>query len=115
MGNAELYGYYAWTYCLIKGSYNSKVIYEYIKKIQSRDLNSYKDCLKLLHGSRGRQRKSIYGIKGPTNLSAYVDILQDVLYDNMHLCCEGYINRFLNLITNSTNHNESYYIGKILA
>ena len=33
-----------------------------------------------------------------TLLSRNLDILQDVVYDYMHLCCEGYIMGFLKLI-----------------
>ena len=29
----------------------------------------------------------------------------------MHLCCEGYIKRFLNCILNSQNKSEDYYIA----
>jgi hypothetical protein len=43
---------------------------------------------------------NIKGIKGPTVLSNNLEILQDVVYDFMHLCFEEYIRRFLKLILN---------------
>ena len=60
---------------------------------------------------------NINGIKGPTSLSQNLDILQDVVYDYMHLCCEGYIKRFLKLILQPPNKKRAinvhldYYIG----
>lgn len=76
-----------------------------------RDKDSYDQCLATLALSNQSRQRNILGIKGPTVLSQSINILEDVLYDYMHLCCEGYLNRFLNLITNSSSHRESYYIG----
>jgi hypothetical protein len=103
-------GYFACTNCLTKGFYNTKVIYKYTSQLYMRDKQSYKECLSAIEDSRGRKSGSKLGIKGPTCLSASINILEDVLYDYMHLCCEGYICRFLNLIVNSSNHRESFYI-----
>jgi hypothetical protein len=107
-------GYFACTNCLTKGSYDSKVIFKYKRDIEPRSAASYEECLELLNGSRIKKNASVLGIKGPTRLSSCINILNDVLYDYMHLCCEGYIKRFLNLIVNSTSHKESFYIGKKL-
>ncbi len=57
------------------------------------------------------------GIKGSTVLTENLDILQDVVYDYMHLCCEGYVKRFIKLILTSPNKKRilkvktDYYIG----
>ena len=64
---------------------------------------------------------NIKGIKGPTVLSNNLEILQDVVYDYMHLCCEGYIKRFLKLILNPPvkknliNISSEYCIGKYIS
>lgn len=107
-------GYFACTYCLIKGDYESKVIYKYTSQLTPRDKQSYNASLKnVISSHKTNKNRSVNGIKGSTRLSEYINILTDVLYDYMHLCCEGYIKRFLNLITNSKSHKESYYIGNL--
>jgi hypothetical protein len=40
-----------------------------------------------------------------------MNIFKDVAYDFMHLCCEGYVKRFLHCILDSKNKAEEYYIG----
>jgi hypothetical protein len=102
-------GYFACTYCLVKGDYISKVIYKFTPHLRPRDELSYNACLNNVITSHGSNKNR--SVKGPTRLSEYINILKDVLYDYMHFCCEGYVNRFLNLITNSKAHKESYYIG----
>lgn len=108
-------GYSACTHCLVKGNYESKVIYKYTPHLKPRDELSYNACLNnLIPLNRSKRNRSVNGVKGPTRLSQSINILKDVLYDYMHLCCEGYVNRFLNLITNSKVHKEPYYIGNVL-
>jgi hypothetical protein len=51
------------------------------------------------------------GIKGETFLSEHLNIFKDVAYDFMHLCCEGYVKRFLHCLLDSNNKKEPYYIG----
>ena len=55
------------------------------------------------------------GIKGETFLSEHLNIFKDVAYDFIHLCCEGYVKRFLHCLLDSNNKKEAYYIGGNLA
>ena len=77
------------------------------KKIENSSIFKQTDC-------------NIRGIKGPTALSNNLDILKDVAYDYMHLCCEGYIKRFIKLIFTPPNKKRilkiepDYYIGRVI-
>jgi hypothetical protein len=53
----------------------------------------------------------LIGIKGETLLSQHLNIFKDVAYDFMHLCCEGYVKRFLHCLLDSKNNKEQYYIA----
>jgi hypothetical protein len=120
-------GYNACINCEVKGEYGfNKIYYPFVKNLPYRDKNKYRLCLDQVseNGSFSRiNQKSeinIKGIKGPTVLSEHLDILQDVVYDYMHLCCEGYIKRFLKLIfnppvkKNTINISTEYCIGKYI-
>lgn len=104
-------GYYGCNNCFIKGEYSTKVYFPFVKQFIKRDQKTYQEWIKLTLSDDCKNR-IIYGIKGPTQLSKYIDVLKDVLYDFMHLYCEGYLKRYLLLLTNTSNHNEEYYLGK---
>jgi hypothetical protein len=117
-------GYYACINCEVKGEYGlKKVYYPYLNTLPLRDRNKYKLCLKEISNKKTSQinRKgevNFKGIKGPTVLSEQLDVVHDVVYDYMHLCCEGYIKRFLKLILNAPVNKKNlgvstdYYIGR---
>jgi hypothetical protein len=100
-------GYYACINCTVKGEYGSnKIFYPFVKNLKLRDQNQnrffYDQVSEKESTSRIYQKGeiNIKGIQGPTVLSNKLEILQDVIYNYMHLCCEEYIRRFLKLILN---------------
>jgi hypothetical protein len=103
-------GYFCCISCFINGDYSTKVFFPFCKTFVKRDQRTYRECLKLVSTTH-KKNNFVYGIKGRTELSNYIDVLQDSLYDFMHLCCEGYVKRFLTLITQSSNHRCEYYLG----
>jgi hypothetical protein len=120
-------GYFACINCDIEGIYDfNKVCYPFKKNLVLRDSNNYKMCLKEIN--KKIENSSIFkqtdcnirGIKGPTALSNNLDILKDVAFDYMHLCCEGYIKRFIKLIFTPPNKKRilkiepDYYIGRVI-
>ena len=119
-------GYFACINCEAKGQYElNKICYPFIKNLKKRERKKYELSLKellLKEGNAPAIKKgefNIDGIKGPSALSEAIDILQDVVYDYMHLCCEGYVKRFLKLILlppykkRQLNVSTEYYIGKL--
>jgi hypothetical protein len=114
-------GYFACINCETKGEYEfNKVYYPFIKKLKNREIKSYESCLKIISQKKTTTPNGDYntfGIKGPSALSKNINIMQDVVYDYMHLCCEGYIKRFIKLIFTPPNKKRKlqvsteYYIG----
>ena len=118
-------GYFACINCHVEGTYDyNKVCYPYKKKLVLRDTREYNICLQEIAKKKEcssliKQGECNYqGIKGVTVLSKNLNILQDVIYDYMHLCCEGYVKRFIKLILTPPNKKRilkvktHYYIGK---
>jgi hypothetical protein len=101
-------GYFACIHCLARGEHVDKIIYPYQLELPVRNQVAYISNLKNLNSSK---KTSLEGIKGPTSLTKVINIFENVLYDYMHLCCEGYVKRFLLFITNSNNHYKNFYIG----
>ena len=55
-------------------------------------------------------KDSSYGIKGPSFLSEFISIPDDVIIDDMHLVDEGSIKQFLNLWFLPKNHRSPFYL-----
>jgi hypothetical protein len=117
-------GYFACINCEIEGIYDfNKVCYPFKKKLVLRDKIKYNLCLKEVEYKKSKSSLikqgecNFSGIKGSTVLTENLDILQDVVYDYMHQCCEGYVKRFIKLILTSPNKKRilkvktDYYIG----
>jgi hypothetical protein len=85
-------GYFGCINCLTEGCYENKVIYPFVYPLKTRDHESYVKTLHHLEMNNYLLPK--YGIKGKTILTDYIDILNDVPCDYMHLCCEEYAKRF---------------------
>ena len=88
-------GYFACINCEIEGIYDfNKVWYPFKKKLVLRDKIKYNLCLKEVEYKKSKSSLikqgecNFNGIKGSTVLTENLDILQDVVYDYMHLCCE---------------------------
>ena len=116
-------GYNACINCDIVGAYaHKKVYYPFQKIIKTRDQMTYKSCLKEVFEKNSsinsKFELNISGIKGPSSLSNSLNILKDVAYDYMHLCCEGFMERFIKLILHPPDKKRKldvstkYYIGK---
>ena len=96
-------GYNACINCEIEGAYaHKKIYYPFQRSLTPRTQETYKSCLKIVLERTASTRKKIEinvsGIKGPTSLLNSLDILNDVVYDYMHLYCEGFVKRFIKLI-----------------
>ena len=119
-------GYFACINCDIEGKYDyNKVCYAFKNKLDLRDTRQYNLCLKEVNEKKENSsiikgECNFHGIKGSTVLSKHIDILQDVVYDYMHLCCEGYVKRFIKLILTPPNKKRiltvtaDYYIGTLI-
>jgi hypothetical protein len=123
-------GYYCCNVCEIKGDYDSKVIFphksveniclrtkeSYFKAIDNIVLNGKTDDSGNFHSCSSFNistdyQKIFIGIKGETILINHLDIFKDVLFDFMHLCCEGYTRRFLFSLTETKNNKMNFYLG----
>ena len=59
-----------------------------------------------------RKRAVIFGIKGKSILSSYIDIVQAVPADYMHAVLEGVSRRILSTCLDSKNHASRFYLGR---
>jgi len=105
-------GYYGCLMCLHptrRNSKNSAQIYPLINKIELRTDKLYMEQVTLSVETGG----CVYGIKGATYMSKWIDIPSCVLLDYMHLCLIGSFKCMINNLFDSKNKFESYYLGKI--
>ena len=93
--------------CLCVGEHHGKIVYPFSETLPTKTSRSYKRYFK----NSEQSGQISLGIKGFTRLNEYINVMKIVLYDFMHLCCEGYTKRFLKAMTETCNHKEEYYLG----
>lgn len=101
-------GYYGCLMCLDKGMHiNNRHLYLPTESHIKRTMAMMKQyaAQALVKGI------SVYGVKGPSVLSYYIDIVIRVLIDYMHCVLLGVVKQLLDMWLDSSNSSEDYYIS----
>ena len=86
----------------------SKRVFLFSKSIQERTHDDYlKDVSKSL-----KNNKSSRGVCGPSFFSNFINIVDQYLFDYMHVTIRGPLDDCLNLWLNSCYSSKDWYIGK---
>ena len=102
-------GYFGCLYCLDEGVYELKrMLYpplqDYIKRCKE-DMESWATLAE-------RLGKPMYGVKGHSVLSLYIDIVRDIPIDYMHMILEGISKMLLKYWLDESFKDRRFYIGK---
>ena len=101
-------GYYGCLICLDKG------VHKYKKHLYlPTEPHKERSMLEMIRYALEAVAKgeTIKGVKGPTILSDYIDIVMQVVIDYMHCVLLGVVKQPLDIWLDSSNHSEEYYIN----
>ena len=84
-----------------------QTFYPFVKEYELRTAVTYARQLAKLRESFGRYE----GIKGPSHLSKWLNIPENVILDYMHLCLQGTFQAIFMNFFDSKRHSKRYYLG----
>lgn len=106
---SQFNGRYGCAYCLDKGTYaNHRMLYlpgDSHERRKRRDLRKWAEDAE-------KQGKPVFGVKGPSILSPYIDIFKAVPVDYMHAVLEGMTKSLFKYWFDSKYHGKPFYLGR---